>query len=223
MYRGKVVRADRDGGVRTRFIYGDDYEFNLSFGGAFPVSSENNKARIGLPNLDWMFQVGPQYLRKLKNERRYSIRLGIPIRSVFSTDFKMIQYHGFVFDPHLSLRVYDFPYKDARLSVSMSSVFGDRRINEYFYGVRSQYVLPNRAFYKAESGYIGTSLFISQSIPHKWGKVFSTVGLNSYNFSANKESPLFKTEFAYYFSAGFMVTLYRSKRKSFEAKKNHIE
>ena len=58
LYRGEVLRSD-DRGVRGRFYRKDDLEFSLSFGGALGARSRDNRAREGMPNLDYLGEVGP--------------------------------------------------------------------------------------------------------------------------------------------------------------------
>ncbi|MFC7554522.1 MipA/OmpV family protein [Pseudoroseomonas wenyumeiae] len=58
IYRGEILRSD-DRGVRSRFYSSEGIGLDLSFSGAFPSRSDDNKARRGMPDLDWQGEVGP--------------------------------------------------------------------------------------------------------------------------------------------------------------------
>ena len=68
VYRGKIFRVgDRRGILSGRFLNTDKYEFDISVQGAFPVDSDDNEARRGMPDLDWLVGIGPQLKLKLIN------------------------------------------------------------------------------------------------------------------------------------------------------------
>jgi len=49
-YRGRILRSDDDG-TRARLIRFEDTEIDLSGAASFPVSSSENAARVGMPEL----------------------------------------------------------------------------------------------------------------------------------------------------------------------------
>ena len=59
-YRGRVLRSDEKGALRGRLIKTERVELDLSFDGAFSSDSGENDARRGMPDLDWMGEVGPR-------------------------------------------------------------------------------------------------------------------------------------------------------------------
>jgi len=103
IYRGELLRAD-DQGVRGRLLRGERVGLDLSFSGAFPSSSRDNRARRGMPDLDWQGEVGPALRvtlwRDAAHPRRVNIEL--PVRAVFSSDLSSIHYRGVVFSPELA-------------------------------------------------------------------------------------------------------------------------
>lgn len=62
VYRGDILRADENGGLRSRFFNSENFEVNLSIGGALPVSSERLEAREGMPDLKTMVEFGPGFI-----------------------------------------------------------------------------------------------------------------------------------------------------------------
>src|ERR1017187_10048364 len=60
IYRGEIFRADERGGASARVISTVVWTFDLGFTGSFPTSSNDNMARVGMPNLDWLIELGPR-------------------------------------------------------------------------------------------------------------------------------------------------------------------
>jgi hypothetical protein len=107
VYRGDIFRLGGGGGIRAVVVEESDFEVDLSFGGAFSADSEDNSARDGMPELDFLFEVGPQFIYKVKDysfdgggNARLNARL--QTRAVFSTDFGRLDQRGYVIEPTLS-------------------------------------------------------------------------------------------------------------------------
>jgi len=58
VYRGTFLKADRNG-IRGTFFGSDRIELNLSLGASLPVSSDDNPARQGMPDLQPTVEFGP--------------------------------------------------------------------------------------------------------------------------------------------------------------------
>ena len=88
IYRGDIFRSD-DEGTRARISSNDRYEFGISGGGNFPVDSNKIKARNGMPNLDFLFGLGPNFLyRLIKYNNRHQLNVNLGARLNISTNFK---------------------------------------------------------------------------------------------------------------------------------------
>src|SRR5438309_294929 len=59
VYRGKIMRADRDG-ARARFLRTRFYELDLGVAASFATRSKDNPARLGMPDLDYLLEMGPR-------------------------------------------------------------------------------------------------------------------------------------------------------------------
>lgn len=60
VYRGKVFRSEESGLLRGRIVQTARVEFDVSVAGAVDTKSHQNDARRGMPDLDWMGQIGPR-------------------------------------------------------------------------------------------------------------------------------------------------------------------
>ncbi|WP_424136028.1 MipA/OmpV family protein [Roseomonas chloroacetimidivorans] len=213
IYRGEVLRAD-DQGVRGRVLRGERIGLDLSFSGAFPSSSDDNRARRGMPDLDWQGEVGPAlrltFWRDPTHPRR--INLELPVRAVFSSDLTSVHYRGFVFSPELAFEDRNTGLPGARLRVGVGPIFATERLHRYFYEVAPQYALPDRPAYRAKGGYLGSRLQFSYRVPIT--EQISFVGggrVENFASAANEESPLHRQNWNATVALGFAWSFWRSE------------
>lgn len=64
IYRGEVLRIG-GGGIRAVVVEDSDFELDMSFGGAFSAKNDDDSIRAGMPDLDYLFEVGPQAIYRL--------------------------------------------------------------------------------------------------------------------------------------------------------------
>jgi hypothetical protein len=106
VYRGETMRMDQNGGARAKFFDGEIYEFNLSASGGLPTNLTHDDAREGMPALDWTVELGPRLLIRLaKWDFGGTLKFGLPLRAMFSTDFAAVRGHGFLFAPELRFEI----------------------------------------------------------------------------------------------------------------------
>ncbi len=215
IYRGKQLRADREGGIRTRLLRGLKYEVDFSFSGSFPAESEDNKAREGMSDLDWMFEIGPQ-LRLMLTDRASDFRweLRFPLRAVFSTDLTSVVDRGITFNPEMSWRWYNVPYDRAVFTLDLSSRFTTARSAEYFFEVKPKYALATRPAYEAEPGYLNSSFSIGQTLPWRQFNFFTGYTLSYYGGSVNARSPLHRSDWNHFFYVSIIWTFYYTEQSS---------
>lgn len=214
IYRGEFLRADEQG-ARARTLLGERIELAISGSGSFPTNSRDNRARAGMPDLDWIGEIGPTVIwtiwRDLDAASPRRIVLDTPVRAAFSTDLTSIRFRGLTFEPDIAWQQRNLLVPGSRLRVSLGVVFANERYMDYFYGVAPEYARPDRPAYGARGGYLGTRVQFSYRVP-----ITETVSLVAggriVNFSgaANRDSPLFRREWNYAVAAGFSWTLYRT-------------
>ena len=213
IYRGKVFRADKDGGVRTSLLKGVHYEMDLSFGGSFPASSQDNNARQGMDDLDWLFEAGPQLKFHLHNSTRYRVEFRIPVRASFSTNFRKTVDRGYNITPHIVVQKKQFPYPGANFLVEGSLFYASKRLSQYFFQVDERDATAERPRYDARPGYIGWALTMGQSFPFYNNGFYVTYRYINYNGAANRASPLFRAPENHTLGIGVIWQLYQSEEK----------
>ena len=218
VYRGEIFRLGDGQAARAVAAESERFELSLSFDAAFDASSEDNRAREGMPDLDYMFEVGPQLIINLGDYKfadgGYSdLKLALQARGVFSTDFTRLDDRGKVFEPMLRYRHYGLVWPEFDLSISLRPVWADRRLHAYFYEVRDEFVTEERPSYHAESGYFGTHLnfYGSWHVTDRF-EVFGGVQTLTHNGSANTDSPLYRRNFNASVGIGFIWKVLESER-----------
>jgi outer membrane scaffolding protein for murein synthesis (MipA/OmpV family) len=157
--RSRFLDADRDQ-VRGKLLRGDDWSLDVDFGGNVDVTSSDTKERQGMPDLDWMGEVGPALrYRVWRGEPGNGIDLVLPARVAASVDALKFHHRGFDSDPRLEWHGTWFQGGGDRLilDANLSTRFLDRGFAGYYYGVTPQYATATRPAYDAPGGYGGWS------------------------------------------------------------------
>ncbi len=217
IYRGDLFRAD-DTGLRARTNLSQGIELSVSASAGFNGSSRDITAREGMPDLDWLGEIGPTLRFTLwraddaAQPRR--ILLDTPVRAVFSTDWSSVSFRGFTFAPDIAYEHVNFLSPFARLRLSAGVVFGTDRYTDYFYQVDPEFARPGRQAYESRAGYVGSRVSVSYRLPVN-ERVSLVAGGRIENFSgaANAGSPLFRREWNASVVAGVAVALWRSEAR----------
>jgi outer membrane scaffolding protein for murein synthesis (MipA/OmpV family) len=201
VYRGTFLKADKDG-IRGAFFDSDRVELNGSVGASVPVSSSNNRARQGMPDLQPTVEFGPSLDLNLwrTQDRRYKLDLRLPVRAAV-TVLGGMDYAGWEFSPRLALDVNDVAgHAGWNLGLLAGPMYGSERSHEYFYSVAPRYATADRPAYDAKAGYAGSQFLVSVSrrYPKYWLGAFAR--WDSLNGAVFADSPLVRSE--NYFAAG---------------------
>lgn len=194
VYRGKFLRADRDGARASLFV-GDRLDVNLSLAASRPASSSNS-ARNGLPDLKATIEVGPNvnYTLAASASKGWKLDLRLPLRGATTVEWTP-RFVGTTFSPNLNLDIAGAG-GGWNVGVSTGPLFADRKYNAYYYNVDPQYARPGRAAYQARGGYGGWRLTTSTS--RRFGKLWvgGFVRYDALQGAAFEDSPLYRSKSA---------------------------
>ena len=214
-YRGKVLRADDEGGIRGKVMEKDRIEFDLSAAASFPANSDDNRARRGMPDLDWIGEVGPRMRIHLMEDENVRLEFNLPVRYVFSTDFGRLDDRGYSFQPQLNLKVDNVWGEDWNFSLSTSALFASDQLMDYFFEVPAQYSTVDRPEYQAQGGLMGLNVVAGVSrevIPDL--TMFCGVKVDYYGVLVNRRSPLYMDPWNAAFAIGFGYKIHESEEKA---------
>ena len=219
IYRGETLRIGEGSIARAVAVDKSWYELDLSLAGSFNANSDDNTARMGMPDLDFIFELGPQLKVRLKQfelERQGNAELflNLQTRAAFSTDFSGINHRGYVFQPKLSYRQRGWISERTALSISITPTWATERLHDYFYQVDSDFVTNERQAYQAKGGYLGTDLAIGLSFNALENiRIFIGGTLSLHSGAANEASPLFKEKSTYSIGVGMVWRIWESEER----------
>jgi outer membrane protein len=213
IYRGKTFRADQNG-VGARLLNTDKVEFDIGFSGSLPAHSDDVDARAGMPDLGTLVEFGPRVKYKFADLGEAGrMRFELPLRAVIEAR-SGLRRQGWTMEPRL---VWEQRGEGARwtMEAQLGAVFGDRRINRYFYEVQPQYATAERAAYRADGGLllVRTGLFGTWRV-NPDVRLFGFVRYETYSGAANEDSPLMKKSSGASAGLGFAWTFARSAARA---------
>ncbi len=218
VYRGDVLRIGDGQTARAVAAENNFYELSLSFAAAFDADSDGNELREGMPDLDFIFEVGPQLVFSLADfqfsDTSYSeLELSLQARAALSTDFSGVDHHGYVFEPMLRYRHYGLLSPQLEATVSIRPVWATRDVHGYFYDVETEFATATRTPFEASSGYFGTGVNFSGTwhINDK-ARIIAGIQTSFHHGAENRDSPLFEDDFTVGAAVGFIWSLFESKR-----------
>jgi MipA family protein len=197
-----------DGGLGWKFINNDKVKLTFSVSGSLPAGSDDNPARKGMTDLDFLFEIGPKIQFKLLTSERHTIIAEVPLRGIFAVDW-VPDYQGLNFEPSMS---YKFKHDDVSVSFKSSVSLVSQKIHQNYYQVINDDVSADRTEFKVDQGGL---LDISSrlSLGKSWDTIslFISAGINHYGLSPSKNSPLHQEDYSVSVATGFAWQVWKSK------------
>lgn len=206
IYRGDILRVERER-ISGRIFETDRILLDVSLNGSVPVKNNDNPDRRGMPDLDPTFEVGPSLNITLLEDRqdRYKLKLTVPIRAAFSTDFSSVRHEGWVFHPRLNFEKNDvIPDSGLNLGLSAGPMFADRGYHRYYYTVDPAFATALRPPYDAGGGYSGSTFTVGLNKKLTPFILNAFVSLDYLKGAVFEDSPLVKTDTSW--MCGFTVS-----------------
>lgn len=213
VYRGEVFRVER-GDVGARLFSSDDIELDLGFSASLPASSDDLTVRKGMSDLGTLVEFGPRVKFTLARPAPGTrVRLEVPMRAVLEFN-NGVRQQGYAFEPELGLEVRDVG-SGWSLSATASLFFGDKDLNNYFFGVSTPYATATRPAFDAQAGLITTrlGLRLAKSLTPDV-RVYGFVRHELMEGATSKASPLFQQTTGTSVGVGLLWTLARSEQRT---------
>lgn len=215
VYRGSIFRSDDKEGTRARLVRNETFDLDFSAAGSFPASSGDNPAREGMPDLDWMAEVGPRLEFRIFNfENGGHFRFQFPLRAVVSTNFSNLVYRGYTYLPGLALNLHETPFADWKTYLKIQWAFTDEKLARYFFEVEPLYARANRPSYGAKGGFLETEIMLGFGFQlDSRLKCYSGLWATALSGSVNEDSPLVKSRVNYSGIVGLTYLFYESEAR----------
>ena len=203
-YTSDYLSIDKEG-LKKHLFYLKDMELNLSIAGSLPANSEDNTARVGMPNLDFTFEVGAKLSYLLYSKNEIKLYFDTALRAAFSTDIKTIAYQGLVLTPEFRCKL---EYNKFEITFRSGVIGANEKYHDYFYAVDKKYETPSRTAYNAKGGYSG---FRNKAgIIYRDGSMWYGAFLSHYNLAGAvyEDSPLIETSSAIFTTVSVAYIFY---------------
>ena len=195
IYRGEKVKVDRDG-IRASLFDLNRFELDFNGGGAFPVKSDDNRARKGMPDLGGFLEFGPSlnYRAFQSLNKDVTVDIRVPLRAAVSISAsESPRFSGFVLTPRLNIDLKHLPgLADTEVGSYVGPLFADKKNSGYFYSVAPQYARSDRPAYESRGGFGGWQWVTgaSKRFDNWWLGAF--VRVDSVKGAVFEDSPLVK-------------------------------
>jgi MipA family protein len=193
VYRGEFLKANREG-MRGELFDREYAELSISIGATIPVSSDDNAARRGMPDLEPTIELGPSLdLHWWKSaDERIKLDVVLPLRAPITVE-RSPKSIGWLFSPRVNLDIEDVNRTGWNAGLGAGPVFANRKYHEYFYSVNAEYSTAERPEYSAKGGYSGVHVLasLSKRYPKYW--IGAYVRYDSLESAAFDDSPLVRS------------------------------
>lgn len=195
-YRSEKLNIDRNLIQSKLWGYGN-FSLEVSLGGAIPVDSDNNRAREGMDDLDFIIEAGPALHYYFAGDRTKdnALFISLPLRAAIATNFTYFDHKGFTSNPSI---VWRRGYSLNGYRIKPQLVLGVRNGNndyyDYIYGVEPKFETEKRQPYEAGTGYGGWNLGYSSIV--RWQDKLFALFVNYVNTegAVYEGSPLHKQD-----------------------------
>ena len=202
-YRSPKFEVDR--GFRSFLYDSDNIVLDISADFGLPVDSEDTRARKGMPDLDFMLQIGPSLEFKLNDRSKsyFDARFEIPVRVAFVTDLPNVDHIGYQVEPRFSFDHRRSASAPVAHKTTIGIKFATQDFHAYYYDVAPEYATPIRSVYKSDAGFGGS--FIKYRISYKTRDYIYWMFLRyqSLRGAEFEDSPLVLKNDYYFIGVGF--------------------
>lgn len=212
--KSDVFNVDRSS-IEGKITKSNFFKIDVSFSGRLKVDSDDNRAREGMPDLEYVLEAGPSFKFMLHENvsKNHRISFDLPVRAAIATDFQSAEGIGWKVVPTIHVSNFWRGSQLWELDTQFRYLYGSEKYHEYFYKVDAQYATADRAEYSnVEQGAGGLELKMRLKTSYK-NMVFGVFVLYSDVSSAVfADSPLVVTDTN--FSGGVFVSWIFAKKKS---------
>lgn len=196
-FRSERVSVN-DKGLHAKLINTNILQLDFDITGSLPVSSDDNVARNGMPDLGLFVEIGPEVSLRLIQKQNYYFSLDIPVRASFELlgedetfDDKFAQDAGYLIEPRLH---YEAQGESLSFDFDIGIIWGSKAYQSKFFSINQNFVTLERSFYEARSGLMGHRVSSTAKYETDDWLILSYLKYLDLSKGENKLSPLIKKE-----------------------------
>lgn len=202
-YRSPKFEVDR--GIKSFLYNSEEIVIDLSADFGLPVDSDDTIARKGMPDLDFVLQLGPSFEFLLNDRRKnyFDTRFELPVRVAFTVDIGNVDHIGYLVEPRFTFN----HRRNSSTGLSQKATLGLKFASDdyyaYYYDVAPEFVTPVRNEYKSDAGFGGS--FVNYRLSYKTSDFiyWAFIRYQSLRGAVFENSPLVLQNDYYFFGIGF--------------------
>ncbi|NOQ88846.1 MAG: hypothetical protein GQ550_07965 [Gammaproteobacteria bacterium] len=202
-FRSPKFEIDR--GIKSFLYNSEDIVIDISADFGLPVDSDETLARKGMPDLDFVLQLGPslEFMLNDKKSNYFDMRFEIPVRVAFAVDIGNVQNIGYLVEPRFSFNHRRLSRTGLSHKATIGLKFATQDFHAYYYDVAPEFATATRAQYKSEAGFGGS--FAKYRISWKTDDFvyWAFVRYQSLRGAEFEDSPLVLQNDYYFLGVGF--------------------
>lgn len=198
-------RLEIDRGIRGFLYSSEHFVLDISADFGLPAESDDTVARKGMPDLDFMVQLGPSLEFPLNDASKnyFDVHFEIPVRAAFTTDLGSIDSIGYLLEPRLTFNHRRTARAGLTQKVTLGLKYATEDFHDYYYEVAPRYATAVRPVYDSGGGFGGS--FAKYYISYKTSNFVYWMFFNyqSLRGAVFEDSPLVEQKDYYLLGFGF--------------------
>lgn len=192
-------------GIRGFLFKSDDVVLDVSADFGIPVDSDDSRARMGMPDLDAVLQVGPSLELLLTELRRdqIDVRFELPLRAAIASDIKHTSNEGWLMEPRFSIEKRRMYKSGLAMKFTVGLKYATRDFHAYYYDVEPGFSTPTRPAYASDKGYGGSFAKLRASWREGDWIWWTMLRYQNLNGAVFEDSPLVEEKNYYLVGVGF--------------------
>ena len=198
-------KLEIDRGTRGFLFKSDRIVLDVSADFGVPVDSDDSRARVGMPDLDTILQVGPSLEYLFTNLRRdmVDVRFELPLRAAIASDIKHTSNEGWLLEPRFSIEKRRMLKSGLAMKFTLGVKYGTRDFHAYYYDVAPGFSTASRPAYVSEKGYGGSFASLRASWREGDWIWWTFLRYQNLNGAVFEDSPLVEQKGYYLIGVGF--------------------
>jgi outer membrane protein len=196
-YRGRILRADDREGAHLYLLKGADWAFDIAGTGYAALTSSDNEDRAGLQSIPWILALGPRFSFNLNPQ----LALSFSVFGAIATDFQKTKTNGQIYQGKIEYRwdmnlpsISFFEKGASSGNVAFLIKAASQELLSLYFEVPQESATANRGAYEAQAGFLNSEVSYYQSFKSGRSTLYIGGSWAHYGLSANRQSPLHKSE-----------------------------